>query len=334
MRSMASQVGVHDGRIAPDVVRQPVGDLGAEVEHRHAVRERQEEMHVVLDEQHRDAARGDAADDLRQAIELGRREPGGGLVEQDQARLAREGARDLEQPPLAEGKRADVGLRQAGQADELDQLFSPMASFLFFVLRFLSEQVQPETSMCTHQHVVDDRHALERPVVLEGAQDAASRNPVRRQPQDGFLLEKNLARTRRISPGDEVEGGALAGAVRADHAENLAFPDLEVELAHGGQAAEALAQAPYLENRRASRSHIPINPFGCRRIAASISTPKTSTWWWPTSGESQNGRRNSSTAPIAAPACRPLPPTITMKSSRNAFSRPKIGGFTVLSTNA
>ena len=47
----------------------------------------------------------------------------------------------------------------------------------------------------------------------------------------------------------------------------------------------------------------------------------------------QNGRGKSSTAPMIAPVRRPEP-TITMKSSRKAFSRPKIGGFTVLSTNA
>ena len=52
------------------------------------------------------------------------------------------------------------------------------------------------------------------------------------------------------------------------------------------------------------------------------------------SGESQNGSRNSRIAPMAAPAWRPAPPTITMKRIRKALSRPKIGGLTVLSTNA
>ena len=129
----ASEVGLHYGGIRADLVGQAVGDLGAEVEHHHAVREGQEEVHVVLDEQHRDAPFGDAADDARDARQLGRREPGRRLVEQYQPRLAGESARDLQQPPLAERKRRHV-TTHIGQPDELDQLFRPAAA-----LRLLRE---------------------------------------------------------------------------------------------------------------------------------------------------------------------------------------------------
>src|SRR5688572_17256688 len=71
-RSIA-EVGLPDGGVRADLVRQPVGDLAAEIEHRDAVRERQEKAHVVLDQEHRDAPPRDAADDRRQALELRRR---------------------------------------------------------------------------------------------------------------------------------------------------------------------------------------------------------------------------------------------------------------------
>src|SRR5688572_14172832 len=331
-RSIA-KVGLHHGGLRAHFLRRAFGDARAEVEHHHAAGERQQEAHVVLDQQHRDAALRDAADDAGQAVELGRREPRRRLVEQDDARLAGKRARDLEQAALAERQRADVGVAQPGEADEFDQLFGAPALPLLF--QFSSTNDQPcETTakpgVRPHHHVLQHRHAAERPVVLEGAHDAQARDAVRRQAEDRLAGKADLALVGVVGAGDDVEGGGLAGAVRADHAEDLALAQVEVETGHGGQPAEALGQAPYLENR----SHRPISPLGCRRMAATTSRPNTSWWWWPTSGESQNGSRNSRIAPMAAPAWRPAPPTITMNRIRKALSRPKIGGFTVLSTKA
>src|SRR6266850_2190049 len=333
MRSMTTQVGVHHRRVRADLVGQAVGDLRAEVEDDDTLRERQQEMHVVLDQEHGDATRGDAADDLGEPCALARREARRRLVEQDEARLAGERARDFEQPPLPERERGDAGIAQLAQADELHQLFSALPAAGLVAARGAEDdrpQGRAKARMRADQHVVDHGHAGERPVVLEGSHHAARSDAVRRQAEDRLAGEAHLAARRRIGAGDDVEGGRLAGAVRADHAEDLAFVDLEVERRHGSEPAEALRQLLDLENR----SHMPIKPPGWKRIAATTSTPNTSAWWCPTSGESQNGSRNSSVAPITAPAWRPAPPTITMKSSRNALSMPKIGGFTVLSTNA
>src|SRR5688572_10358465 len=328
-RSIA-KVGLHHRRMRAHFVRRAFGDARAEVEHYHAAGERQQEAHVVLDQQNRDAALGDTADDAGQAVELGRREPRRGLIEQDDTRLAGERARDLEQAALAERQRADVGVAQPGEADEFDQLFGAPALCSLFVRSLPREEIRAEARMSPHHHVLQHRHAAERPVVLEGAHDAQARDAVRRQAEDRLAGKADLALVGGVGAGDDVEGGGLAGAIRADHAEDLAFAQVEVEPGHGGQPAEALGQAPYLENR----SHRPISPLGCRRMAATTSRPNTSWWWWPTSGESQNGSRNSRIAPMAAPAWRPAPPTITMNRIRKALSRPKIGGFTVLSTKA
>src|SRR5882672_3614887 len=333
MRSMATQVGVHHRRVRADLVGQAVGDLRAEVEDDDTLRERQQEMHVVLDEQHGDATCGDAPDDLREPRALRRRQARRGLVEEDEARFSGQRARDLEEPSLPKGQGGNIGGAQLPQADEPHQLLRALAPLCLVAPRG-AEHHRPEAGgearVRANQHVVDHRHAGERPVMLEGAHHAARGDAVRRQAEDRLAGEAHLAARRRIGAGDDVEGGRLAGAVRADHAEDLAFVDLEVERGHGGEPAEALGQLLDLENR----SHMPTRPPGWKRIAATTSTPNTSAWWCPTSGESQNGSRNSSTAPITAPAWRPAPPTITMKRSRNAFSMPKIGGFAVLSTNA
>src|SRR5258706_15557285 len=108
---------------------------------------------------------------------------------------------------------------------------------------------------------------------------------MRRKAEDRLAEAAPLAACRGIGAGDEIEGGRLAGAVRADHAEDLAFAHFEVEVGHGGEAAEALGQPLDLENR----SHSPMRPAGWKRMAATTSTPKTSAWGGPTGAESQNG---------------------------------------------
>ena len=65
-------------------------------------------------------------------------------------------------------------------------------------------------------------------------------------------LEQDLARVRPVDAGDEVEDRRLAGAVRADHADDLALVDVQVEPVDDAQAAERLRHAPELE-QRASR---------------------------------------------------------------------------------
>src|SRR5258706_16241211 len=127
---------------------------------------------------------------------------------------------------------------------------------------------------------------------------------MRRKAEDRLAEAAHLAACRGVGAGDEIEGGRLAGAVRADHAEDLAFAHFEVEVGHGGEAAQALGQPLDLENR----SHNPMRPPGWERKATTTSTPKTSAWWWPTSGENQNGSREGSVAPITTPAGRPAPP--------------------------
>src|SRR5260221_4617908 len=186
--------------------------------------------------------------------------------------------------------------------------------------------------MGPHHHVIDHWHAGEGAVVLEGAHHAARSDLVRREAEQRFAVEPRLPGVGSVGAGDDVEGGAFARAVGADHAEDLALAHLEVELRHGSQAAEAFAETVDLKNRFIHenfffmKSTAPISPFGSTRIAPSTSRPKTSTWWWPTTAERKNGSRESRTAPITAPACPPRRPTSTMNSMSKAERSRQIGG--------
>src|SRR5260370_42581604 len=83
----ASEIGRDDVRMRLDLVRRAFGDLPAEVEHHNALRDLHYQAHVVLDQQHRDAAVVDAQDGVRERLRFFRVEAGGGLVEQQQPRL-------------------------------------------------------------------------------------------------------------------------------------------------------------------------------------------------------------------------------------------------------
>src|SRR5688572_2855979 len=134
-RSMA-EVCVQHRRVRAHLVGRAFGDLGAEIEHHHAVRERQQKMHVVLDEEYRDAAPGDAANHGSDAFGFRPRQAGGGLVEEDELRRAGERARDLEQTPLAEREPVDRRVMQLREPDELDQALGVRA-----LLAFLGERL-------------------------------------------------------------------------------------------------------------------------------------------------------------------------------------------------
>ena len=79
----------------------------------------------------------------------------------------------------------------------------------------------------------------------------------------------------------------FAGAVRADQAEKLSGADLEIEVTHGFDAAEALAQIRDFEQRRHS-SHLrvkgsfwwtkPISPPGANNTITSSSSPAITSW--------------------------------------------------------
>src|SRR5207302_1978394 len=66
---------------------------------------------------------------------------------------------------------------------------------------------------------------------------------------DVLTEEQDLAAVRLDEPRDGVEDGGLAGAVRADDPEDLAFLELEADAVQGVDAAVALRDVPGLEDR-------------------------------------------------------------------------------------
>ena len=85
--------------------------------------------------------------------------------------------------------------------------------------------------------VLVDREVREEGVVLE---DRVHVPLVRRQPGDVLALELDQARRRLLEPADHPQGRGLATAGRAEEAEELAVPDLEVDVIDGRRVTESL----------------------------------------------------------------------------------------------
>ena len=84
---------------------------------------------------------------------------------------------------------------------------------------------------------------------------------LRRKSADVSPLKKHAPRRRSELPGEEIEQRRLAGAVRADDADELALRDVEGHVVDREQPAEALGDTASIgQKRRAHRFALPGAP--------------------------------------------------------------------------
>ena len=102
----ASQIDLLHLRVVLDLLRRALLEQPAVVHHRDIVGDAQRDVEVVLDDDVADMAR-QRLQDLDEVAALGRRQAGGRLVEQDEARRAGQRQRDLELALLAVAQRRD-----------------------------------------------------------------------------------------------------------------------------------------------------------------------------------------------------------------------------------
>ena len=96
----ASEIRLQHERIALHGLRRPFGDLLAEVQHRHPIGDLHDEIHVVLDEHDRHAARADTREELTDPLGLGRVQAGDGLIDYTQFDTLACVSQQVDGPPL------------------------------------------------------------------------------------------------------------------------------------------------------------------------------------------------------------------------------------------
>src|SRR5262249_46206053 len=231
-----AQIHLDHPRILCDGRGRAFADLLAVVEHDHPIDDAHQHAHDVLYPDDGDAELGtDAVEHGGGLIHLGMVEAAEALVGEQDARLRRERAGELEffQAGGAETFRRCAGI--AGQAGKFERVRGLSLGLLARDAAALAEERR-------ERHVGEQAQFPERPRDLERAGEAEMADPVGAHAADLRAVEQDRARRRPQGSGDEVEDRALARPVGADHAENLALAELEGHAVDRQKSVEALAQ--------------------------------------------------------------------------------------------
>ena len=137
------------------------GDDAAVVEADDAVGHAHHHLHVVLDQQHGDAERADAGQQLHEARGLGRVHAGHRLVEQQQLRLGGKRDRDLEQPQLAVGQRGRQLLGRAPPGRRSCRISRASSASCLLLARHRRQAEQDGERALLGAQVQADQHVVE-----------------------------------------------------------------------------------------------------------------------------------------------------------------------------
>jgi hypothetical protein len=186
------------------------------VQHRHGLRERPHEVHVVLDDDD-GAFLGDALQQPPGLVLLLGAHPGHRLVQHEQLRVLHQQHADLE--PLLLAVRQDAGgdVDEVGEADRLQRRGHLVGH------PGPAAQQRQRTAAATggDVEVLQHRQLLEHRRGLERAADAEPGDPVHLPPHQ--LMPAEAGRTGRPhQPGHGVDQSGLARAVRADEEAQVA----------------------------------------------------------------------------------------------------------------
>ncbi len=237
--------------ISADLRRRAVGDLAAEVQHRDTLARVHHQTHVVLDEQDREALYQKTADERAKRGGLCRVHAGGRLVQDQEARLRRESASDLESSLIAVRQLTGQGVRASpAETDAIDQRERERAMGIRHCPRTRHDpgkHVGAHASMSTDEDVLLDRETFEHADALERARDAERRETMRGKTRDVRPGETDRAAVGSDDARDEIDERGLARSVRADEAQRLALGDAQVDSIDRGDTAEALREADGLK---------------------------------------------------------------------------------------
>ena len=170
------------------------------------------------------------------ALLLEAAQAGGGLVQDDHDRIGRERARDFQQALLTERQIAGEVAELFAESDALQllQRLGLCGALLGAVeAERAGEKPRSRARICSEQDIVEQRHVRAQFHVLERARNALGGDMTRRQARHVVVEEQDLPGVRFRRPGDQIEQRGLAGAVRADQAQDLAGLDLEAHVIDG-----------------------------------------------------------------------------------------------------
>ena len=268
-----TEVGLDDAGVARDRGGRACGDQPSLREHPDMLGQAHHRLHHVLDHQHGDAAACDGADYRDHVGDLLRVEARQHLVEEQQARLRRQRACELQSLAAGDGEICGGLVELRGEADLRRHAFG--GGERGSAARFA--QVRADGDVLAHGLRRERLHDL------EGARQAGARIEVRRAAGDVVSGEADASAVGNEKAGHQREERRLAGTVGTDERAQATLRNIEGDTLHGLQSAEgdgdvfeAEAEAqparPGLQAARTSRP-TPDRPRGTNSTIRISTTP-------------------------------------------------------------
>src|SRR3954471_12732442 len=235
--------------VRADVVGRALGEEPSVMQDEDAVRDAHDELHAVLDEDH-GALLVEPEDQVHHGARLLRAHAGGRLVEEEKPRVAGERDGDLEAALVAVGEVLDRVVAPGGEADRREELLGARDEVAVVLAR------RPDVETGLHRlrgdaHVLEHAELREQVRDLERLGDPEMGEAVLRLGRDVAALEADPPGARRERAGDEVEEGALAGAVRPDDRGQAAGEEARGHVGERREAAESFGEPLDDEDRGA-----------------------------------------------------------------------------------
>ena len=170
---------------------------------------------AVSDVDHADALALEILHHLKERLHLAEGEGAGGLVQNQQPRLAHQAAQNLHQLLLRDGQGAGLALEIEGEAQLLHVLLQALAQLRLVLVE-------------AHEHVFEHRHVGEEHRLLRHQIDTLRQRSGGLAQLDGLAGHENLALVEVVDAHDDFHQSALAGAVATDQGDD--FPRLDIHI--------------------------------------------------------------------------------------------------------
>src|SRR5689334_23247762 len=277
-----------------------------------AVRHLEHMRHVVADEHNRQAAALHVQDQLQDAARFLDAERGGRLVHDHDLAAEGGGARDRDTLTLAaaQGFHRLIDILD-GEKAKLGQLLAcdPLHARLVELAEPRAQRaVRPD--LTPQEQIVDDRQGGGQSEILIDRFDSRVARIHRRAEMDRLAVHQDLAVVRRDRAGQRLDQCRLAGAVVADHRQDLARIKVEFRMIESGHAAEPLHEAAPLQDGSWARHAETLRSHWSIATATMMRTPTANSCHSTSTPESARPLRNTPTmsAPISVPTMDPRPP--------------------------
>src|SRR6185503_5828795 len=215
-------------RIVDDLFRTALRQYLPGIDDIGAVGQPQRFAHIVVSDQHADAAVGEVADEVLNVAHRDRINAGEGFVEQHVVWTRRQRARDFDAAALAAGQRDRGRFAQPRDVEFIEQRVEFGLALLAAGLDHLEHGA----------NILFDSEAAKDRGFLRQVADAEPRALIHRQLGHVMAVEFDGAAIGLDQSGDHVEHRGLAGAVRTQQADRLAAADIDADAAHDLTCAE------------------------------------------------------------------------------------------------